>query len=91
MKNWQLKKKKDLTAPDLRTAPRHPHKLLNADAALIDSTTASGATALHMAFHGGDPDVVGLLLAWNADVNALDRRGRSPLTVACGRMYGGVV
>ena len=66
-------------------------ELLDADDTLVDSTTASGATALHVACHGGDPKVVGLLLARNADVNALDHRGRSPLTVACGRMHGDVV
>ena len=66
-------------------------ELLDADLTLVDSTTASGATALHAACHGGDRRVVGLLLARNADVNALDHSGRSPLTVACGRMYGDVV
>ena len=66
-------------------------ELLDADDTLVDSTTASGATALHVACHGGDPREVGLLLARNADVNALGRRGRSPLTVACGRGNGDVV
>jgi ankyrin repeat protein len=48
-------------------------------AALVNSRTDDGVTILHQIAHENKPDVLRLLVACGADVNALDGGGNSPL------------
>lgn len=47
-----------------------------------DAATWYGRTALHFAAEFFDPDIMALLIARGADVNARDNDGRTPLKVA---------
>ena len=60
---------------DLDTA----RALLRKDAALAAAKDANGETALHSALFGGGKEMVELLLANKADVNAANNRGHTPL------------
>ncbi|KAJ8670153.1 hypothetical protein QAD02_001412 [Eretmocerus hayati] len=55
---------------------------------LVDSPDADGHTALHLAVIGGDSQLVAVLLANGANVNALDLQGHSVLhwAVVCGEV-----
>ena len=48
----------------------------------VNVRALSGDTMLHLAVKGGQPHAVEFLLGQNADINAPDRAGRTPLAVA---------
>src|ERR1700733_2777811 len=52
---------------------------------LVLSKDAAGSTALHWAMYAGHKDVVELLLANNAPVNARDNDGETPLRRAAAK------
>jgi ankyrin repeat protein len=57
--------------------------LLNRNPNLARATTQNGMTALHYAAMAGNFDVADMLLRFDADVNALDSHGMTPLMHAC--------
>lgn len=56
--------------------------LLNRAATRIDARDSGDNTPLHLAAWNCKPDIVDLLIRHGADVNARNRRGESPLTLA---------
>lgn len=57
--------------------------LLKRSPHLARATTPDGMTALHYAARAGHYDVADLLLRCDADVNARDNQGRTPMIEAC--------
>ena len=53
----------------------------------VAAAASDGRQALHFAAESSDPLTVALLLARGADVAAVDRRGATPLHVACTRLH----
>lgn len=49
----------------------------------VDSVDSNGDTLLHVAISKSRPDLVQLLLEFNADIEAKDRSGMTPLEKAC--------
>src|SRR5262245_11871335 len=49
----------------------------------VNLPQADGGTALHWAAHWNDVDVIGLLIAAGANVNAVNQYGVTPLSIAC--------
>ncbi len=50
----------------------------------VKATAAGNRTALHGAAHVGANDIIGLLLKHGADINAKDKYGQTPLSIAMG-------
>ena len=57
-------------------------KLLLDRGANVNAATKDGYTALHAASSFGRPEIIELLLSRGADRSALDKRKRTPLTIA---------
>ena len=78
----------------LVTATHHRHVAVVArvlDAGANVNTVVERSTALHMASMNGADDIVALLLARGADVNAVDVNGWTPLQVATHHRHVAVV
>lgn len=63
-------------------------RLLKADPALVRATGDDGMTPLHVAVLVGQKNSVETLLANNADVNARDKDGQTPLALAESPFFG---